>query len=217
VVQSRHRLAGIVGRFPTLLPTVGAAAKPRGPLPTVSIADLARTGQLQLLGPVRAGREAAEHPVLTSDDVINGNPARGSTERHISPQIDLRPGDIVVPLVAAHLHPRVITEGGALLGRGLHLVRCDPQTMDPWFIAGYLRTSSNERQTGTSSSSGSLRFDVRRAQVPRIPVDEQRRHGAVFRQLQEFDDAVRDAAALSVELSRHTADGLAAGLVTTEE
>ncbi|MFC7276770.1 class I SAM-dependent DNA methyltransferase [Paractinoplanes rhizophilus] len=217
LVESRQRLSGIVDRLPGLLPAVAAAPEPLAPVPTVSVADLARTGQLQLLGPVRAGSEPAGHPVLTSDDVINGTAASGSAELLVSPKIDLRSGDIVVPVIAARLQPRVITEGGALLGRGLHLLRCDPQAMDPWFVAGYLRSSTNERQAGTSSSSGSLRFDVRRAQVPRIPIDEQRRHGAVFRQMQQFDDAIRDAAALSEELTRHTADGLANGLVTTEE
>jgi hypothetical protein len=58
---------------------------------------------------------------------------------------------------------------------------------------------------------------VRRAQVPRIPIDEQREHGKIFRKMQEFDDAVRSAAALSEQLSRHTADGLAAGVVTAED
>jgi SAM-dependent methyltransferase len=217
VVASRQRLAGIVGRLPALLPAVAAVSEPLAPAPTVSVADLARTGQLQLLGPVRAGSEPAGHPVLTSDDVISGNPADGSPELPISPHIDLRPGDIVVPIIAARLQPRVIIEAGAFLGRGLHLLRCDPQAMDPWFVAGYLRTSTNERQTGTSSSSGSLRFDLRRAQLPRIPIDEQRRQAAVFRQMQEFDDAIRSAAALSAELSRHTADGLASGLVVAEE
>jgi hypothetical protein len=217
LTESRHRLAGIVGRLPALLPAVASAAQPEGPLPATSVADLARTGQLQLLGPVRAGDDPAGRPVLTCEDVISGSPAGGSPELRLSPHVDLRPGDIVVPVIAPRLQPRVITEEGALLGRGLHLLRCDPQALDPWFVAGYLRTSANERQSGTASSSGSQRFDVRRAQVPRVPVTEQRRHGAVFRQLQEFDDAVRSAAALSEQLSRHTADGLAAGVVTAED
>ncbi|HEX5206102.1 MAG TPA: hypothetical protein VFW27_39770 [Actinoplanes sp.] len=50
-----------------------------------------------------------------------------------------------------------------------------------------------------------------------MPFEEQRRHGAVFRQMQEFDDAIRGAATLSEELARHTADGLASGRVVAEE
>ena len=213
--ESRQQLAGIVDRLPSLLPAVRATDEPQTPLPTVSVAELARTGRLQLLGPVRGGTEPADGPVLTSDDVLEGAPATGRGELCVSPRIDLRPGDVVVPVVAAHLRPRVITEGGALLGRGLHLLRCDPQAMDPWFVAGYLRTSVNERQAGTSSS-GSLRFDVRRIHVPRIPVDEQRRHGEMFQRMQEFADAIRDASALADDISRQMADSLANGVIRPE-
>lgn len=213
--ESSRQLAGIVDRLPALLPAVAATGEPRGPLPTVSIADLARTGRLQLLGPVRAGTESADIPVLTSEDVTSGGPATGRGELHVSPRIDLKPGDVVVPVVAVRLRPRVITEGGALLGRGLYLLRCDPQALDPWFVAGYLRTTVNERQAGTSSS-GSLRFDLRRVHLPRIPIDEQIRHGELFRRIQEFDDTIRDAAALSVHVSRQIADNLANGVVRPE-
>jgi SAM-dependent methyltransferase len=210
--ESRQRLAGIVGRLPTLLPAVSPTAEPEGPLPAVSVAELARTGQVQLLGPVRVGTDPADQPVLTSEDVIAGGPATGRGDLCLNPRIDLRPGDVVVPVLSTRLQPRVITDSGALLGRGLHLLRCDPQALDPWFLAGYLRTSANERQAGTSSS-GSLRFDVRRAQVPRIPIDEQRHHGKLFQRMQEFDEAIRDAANLTGAISRQTADSLANGLV----
>jgi hypothetical protein len=209
--DSRKRLAGIVDRLPALIPAV-ASAEPRGPLPTVSVADLARSGKLHLLGPARAGTEPAGGSVLTSGDVIGGGPATGHGELRVSPRIELRPGDIVVPVVAPRLHPRVVTDGGALLGRGLHLLRCDPRALDPWFVAGHLRNPINDRQAGTSSS-GFLRFDVRRAQVPRIPIDEQIRQGRLFRRMQELDDTIRDAAALSGNMSRLAAESLANGLI----
>jgi hypothetical protein len=109
----------------------------------------------------------------------------------------------------------VITEEGSLLGRGLALVRCDPAALDPWFLAGYLRAPANERRASVSSGSG-LRFDPRRAQVPRIPLTEQRRHGAVFRRLQHFDDAIREAATLSGDISRRTAEAFAGGRLTID-
>ncbi|NMO57587.1 N-6 DNA methylase [Actinoplanes sp. TBRC 11911] len=207
--QGRERLAAIVETLPGLIPEVGT--EPGEALPAVTVAELIRAGQVQLLGPVKAGAEAVDRPVLTGDDVANARPPARRTDPSPTPEIDLRPGDVVVPVLASRLHARVVTEEGALLGRGLYLLRGNPETLDPWFLAGYLRTSANERQASSSSSSGSSRFDPRRAQVPRIPVVEQRRHGEVFRKLQLFDDAVREATALSGLLSRHTANSLASG------
>jgi hypothetical protein len=200
-----------VNELPGLIPAVERASG--GPLPTVSIGELVRASQLELLGPVKAGTEPADRLTLTSDDVVNGRVASSRADLQPTPRIDLRPGDVVVPVLASRLHVRVVTEVGQVLGRGLTLLRCDPEALDPWFLAGHLRSASNERQTSSSSSSGTLRFDLRRAQVPRIPLEEQRRHGAVFKKLQQFDDAVREVATLSSDLPRYTADSLANGLI----
>lgn len=181
VRASRDRLAGIAAEITTLLPDLTAEPDPAGALPTVGVSDLVRAGHVQVFGPVRAGSTA----------------------------IPLLPGDVVVPVNARNLTARVVGDQTAALGRGLQLLRCDPQALDPWFLAGHLRTSANERQSGGSSAT--LRFDVRRAQVPRIPLAEQARHGAVFRRLQQLDDAIQAAAVLSGELTRHCAEGLASG------
>jgi hypothetical protein len=209
--ENRERLAVVVDALPDLIPEFDT--EPGRPLPTVSVGELIRAGQLQLLGPVKTGTEPADAPVLVGEDVVNARSAGNRPDLTPTPRIELQPDDVVIPVLASHLHVRVITEGGPLLGRGLYLLRCDPHLLDPWFVAGHLRTSANERQASSSSSSGTLRFDPRRVHVPRIPVDEQRRHGAVFRRLQRFDDAVREATALSSVLFRYTADSLASGLV----
>ncbi|WP_433300966.1 N-6 DNA methylase [Actinoplanes sp. CA-030573] len=218
VQESQERLAELVGSVRDLMPCLSPATDPAGPLPAVAVGDLIRAGNLQLLGPVRAASADTgpipDYPVLTSDDVLYGRPASGQMDRRIAPAIPLRPGDVVVPVLAPHLTARIIGDEPAMLGRGLHLLRCDPDTLDPWFLAGHLRTSANERQAGGSSAT--LRFDVRRAQVPRIPLAEQVQHGAVFRALQQFDDTVRATAALSAALIRHAADGLAAGLIRAQ-
>ncbi|MCU7729638.1 N-6 DNA methylase [Actinoplanes sp. KI2] len=218
VQESQQRLAELIDSIRDLMPNLSPEADPSGPLPAVAVGDLIRAGHLQLLGPVRAASADTDpipdRPVLTSDDVLHGRPASGHTDLRIAPVIPLRPGDVVVPVLAPRLTARVIGDNTAVLGRGLHLLRCDPDTLDPWFLAGHLRTSANERQAGGSSAT--LRFDVRRAQVPRIPLAEQARHGAMFRALQQFDDALRAAAELSGALIRHAADGLAAGLIQAE-
>ncbi|MBU2668292.1 N-6 DNA methylase [Actinoplanes bogorensis] len=213
VRESRDDLVRVLKSLPGLLPVLAQAAESSSHPPSVTLAELIRAGALQLLGPVRVGgAEASSLPVLTSDDVLEGRHATGRADTRPTPQITVKPGDVVVPIAADHLLAWVVSEGEALLGRNLHLLRCDASALDPWFLAGYLRTSANKRQAGASSAS--QRYDVRKAQVPRIPIDEQRRHGEVFRNLQEFDAALRAATLLGGQLARRTADGLAGGLLS---
>jgi hypothetical protein len=216
--KSQERLVAVVDTLPGLLPSLLPRVEPTGPMPTITVGDLARAGQVELIGPVRTGgvdADPAGRPVLTGHDVVNGGRATGRADLRVLPQVELRRGDIVVPTASPQLQARVITEEGPLLGRGLALVRCDSAALDPWFLAGYLRAPANERRASVSSGSG-LRFDPRRAQVPRIPLTEQRRHGVVFRMLQQFDDAIREAATLSDDISRQTADGFANGLLSAD-
>ncbi|MEV1288733.1 N-6 DNA methylase [Micromonospora sp. NPDC049679] len=218
LTRTRERLAAIVTELPRLMPDVvdGATAPP--PM-TVSIAELAKLGALQVFGPLRAGSGDGEagddRPVLTGQDVVLGREASGKAEGQLSPEVVVQAGDVVVPIVARQLTARVVTTAGALLGRHVYLLRANPAALDPWFLAGQLRTSANERQA--SSLSGSLRLDVRRAQVPRLPLDEQRRQGEAFRRLDAFDGALRHAAELGAELVRMTADGLARGALRPDD
>jgi SAM-dependent methyltransferase len=223
LVRTRDRLAAIVGDLPGLMPRVtpepdGAAA----PL-TLSVAELVRTGALQLIGPIRGTPGSSEEasagesggpPVLTGRDVVMGTEPSGRDDGRLGQEIALAVGDVVVPMVARQLTARVVTAEGALLGRNLYLLRPNPAALDPWFLAGQLRTSANEKQA--SSLSGTLRFDIRRAQVRRLPLHEQRAHGEAFRRLVAFEAALRDAAALGAEMVQLTADGLASGSLRPE-
>ncbi|MGC9671228.1 N-6 DNA methylase [Planosporangium sp. 12N6] len=218
LVRTRERLAALMTELPGLMPEV-VADEEAGASPTVSIAELAKAGALQIVGPVRpASRDtgaADDRPVLTVADVVNGRPASGRPERPLTPEVVVRAGDVVVPMIATKLTARVASTDGELLGNNLYLLRPNPAALDPWFLVGQLRTSANQRQA--SSLSGTLRFDVRRAQVPRVPLDEQRRQGEAFRRLDAFDGALRRAAELGAELVRMTADGLARGVLRPGE
>ncbi|GGM63766.1 type II restriction endonuclease subunit M [Micromonospora sonchi] len=214
VVRTRERLAAVVGDLPALMPRVTPA--PDGPDGEfLTVGELVRSGALHLLGPIRAaapesvGPVAGGPPVLTVQDVLDGEPPSGHDDGRLGQQIPLAVGDVVVPMVARQLTARVVTAEGALLGRNLYLLRPNPAALDPWFLAGQLRTSTNEKQA--SSLSGTLRFDVRRAQVRRLPPDEQRVYGAAFQRLDTFESAVRQAALLGAELVQLTAEGLARG------
>ncbi|MEU1360171.1 N-6 DNA methylase, partial [Micromonospora zamorensis] len=217
LVRTRERLAAIVGELPALLPQVTPA--PDGPDgPFLTVAELAKTGALQLIGPVRAGTSTPAPdgpPVLSVQDVLAAVEASGRIDDRFGQEIPLAVGDVVVPMIARQLTARVVTAEGVLLGRNLYLLRPNPAALDPWFLAGQLRTSANEKQS--SSLSGTLRLDIRRAQVRRLGLDEQRAYGAAFRRLEAFEAAVRETAVLGAELVQLTADGLARGVVRPDD
>jgi hypothetical protein len=83
--------------------------------------------------------------------------------------------------------------------------------LDPYFLAGFLRSEANIRQAVTGS--GVFRYDVRRARIPRLPLPEQRRYGAVFRRLAEFAALLRRAAELSDDVVRLAIHGLTSGVL----
>jgi hypothetical protein len=218
LVRTRERLAAVITQLPNLMPAPATTTSGRGSALTVSIAELVRTGALQLLGPIRATSTEDDPPVesdgpavLTVQDVLQGHAASGRAADRLGQEIVVAAGDVVVPMIARQLAARVVTDDGPLLGRNLFLLRPNPAALDPWFLAGQLRTSSNEKQA--SSLAGTLRFDVRRAQVRRLPLVEQRAYGATFRRLVAFESALREAAVLGSELVQLTADGLAGGVI----
>ncbi|MEH1017143.1 N-6 DNA methylase [Micromonospora sp. CPCC 206060] len=221
LVSTRDRLAALVTELPRLIPQVATGPDETAAPQTVSITDLIRSGAVQLLGPIRATAEddstgPDDGPVvLTVHDVLNGTDASGRDTGRLGQQIPVSVGDVLVPMIARQLTARVVTTGGPLLGRNLYLLRPNPAALDPWFLAGQLRTSTNEKQA--SSLSGTLRFDIRRAQVRRLPLDEQRGYGTAFRQLDTFESAIRQVTELGAELVRLTADGLARGALTPDE
>lgn len=134
-----------------------------------------------------------------------------------------RPGDVLVPLLltADAPAPRVIpdsTTGDSALpepaaprtDRHTCLLRPDPDVLDPWFLAGFLRGTRNTRQA-SSHASTFTRVDPRRLRVPRLPLHSQRRYGRRFRDLAAFETAVEQAAELGSQLVQGTVDGLADG------
>ena len=109
---------------------------------------------------------------------------------------------------------RVVDEAtaGAALGRNLQLLRPDPAALDPWFLAGFLRGTANNRQASSYASTAS-RLDARRLQLPRLALAEQQRYGEQFRTLAAFEDALRTAVRLGGQLVQGMYDGLADGTV----
>ncbi|MEU0881917.1 N-6 DNA methylase [Lentzea sp. NPDC005914] len=81
---------------------------------------------------------------------------------------------------------------------GMHVVtsptgaryEIDPDVLDPDFLDGVLRAAFARTPTG------STRLDVRRTQVPSLPIAAQRRYGQAFVQLKALEAGLEDAATL---------------------
>ncbi|MFF3319203.1 N-6 DNA methylase [Streptomyces sp. NPDC003035] len=165
--------------------------------------------------PGGTGSPAGPVRVLTENDVFGAQPPSGSLPDGAPEEpVLLAEGDVVVPVLGGGSLARVVdtATAGAALGRNLQLLRPDPAALDPWFLAGFLRGTANTRQA-SSYASTATRLDVRRLQLPRLPLAEQQRYGERFRALAEFEDALRLAGRLGEQLVQGLYDGLADGTV----
>ncbi|MFD7442351.1 N-6 DNA methylase [Streptomyces sp. NPDC059909] len=218
----RRRLDGSLRRTMELTPAPGAPARPAGARTLTTVGELSRAGALRLrtggAGNSPSGGPAV--PVLTEHDVYAGSAPSGTLPAGPGPEEEpvlTEEGDVVVPIVGGGAVARVVdaATAGAGLGRNLQLLRPDPAALDPWFLAGFLRGTANTRQA-SSYASTATRLDVRRIQLPRLPLAEQQRYGERFRALAEFEDALRLASRLGGQLAQGLYDGLADGTVLPE-
>jgi hypothetical protein len=194
-------------------PRADAAHPARWPL--ITIGELARGGALVMRTGGNGGH--ARVPVLTDHDVLFGAGPSGTLPESQEEAVLTEQGDVVVPVLGGGSVARVIdaTTGGAALGRNLVLLRPDPAALDPWFLAGFLRGTANNRQA-SSYASTATRLDVRRLQLPRLPLAEQRRYGRRFSDLATFESTLRQATRLGEQLVQGLYDGLTDGSVTPE-
>jgi hypothetical protein len=168
------------------------------PLPETTVGELVRAGLLTVRhAPARttvtASPDTGDIPVLTADDLALARRPSGRTTDEPG-LVPIEPGDVVASVPGA---VRVMTDGGAVLGPYLARYRVDPAKLDPFFLAGLLRAA----QPATHPGAGS-RTDARRTRVPRLPLEQQRRYGAVFRRLIELEDALRTATSAGETLVR---------------
>ncbi|MER5550166.1 N-6 DNA methylase [Streptomyces sp. NPDC002793] len=218
LVRVRERLDATLKLTARLTPPPAAPREPaRRPFTTVG--ELARAGALRLRTGTGSGGGTA--PVLTEHDVLAGTAPSGTpTTQTAAPDDDpllLEPGDVVVPVLGGGSVARVVDDetAGAVLGRNLQLLRPDPAALDPWFLAGFLRGTANNRQA-SSYASTATRLDARRLQVPRLPLAEQRTYGEQFSALAAFEDALRTAGRIGGQLVQGMYDGLTDGSVAPE-
>lgn len=83
------------------------------------------------------------------------------------------------------------------------------EQLDTDYLNGFLRSAANNRRS--TSASGTFRTDARGARIPQMGIDEQRRYGAAFRALSEFEEHVKKLAELSGRAASLARDGLTGG------
>ncbi|WP_326807189.1 SAM-dependent methyltransferase [Streptomyces sp. NBC_01775] len=211
------------GRLAALNLTADATETPTA----TTVAELTRAGALTLRsgqqppeGTVGEGQPPGDGvPLLTVPDLYTEGESRGwlaPEDVRASGAVVAEPGEVVVVGVARAFSAWVHEGQPTVLGPQLHAVRVHPDQLDAWFLAGSLRAPANARQAGTHTTSSS-RIDVRRLQVRQVPLVEQRRYGAAFRELAEFEQMVLRTHALGRGLARGLGDELAAGRLSGGE
>ncbi|WP_327178423.1 SAM-dependent methyltransferase [Streptomyces sp. NBC_01335] len=182
--------------------------------PYATVGELARAGALTL----RSGRHPDEAatleprhgriPLLTlSDLLLDGSPGGWA---HPDDAVVVEPGDVVVVGVSREFSAWVHEGPPMAVGPQIHALRVDPEVLDRWFLAGSLKASANARHAGTHTSSSS-RIDMRRLQVRRLALPEQRRYSEAFRRLAAFERLAERLGFVAKELGRDLGDELAAG------
>jgi len=151
-------------------------------------------------------------PELTARDIVSGQEPLRRVPADIA--VPLQAGDLVVTAIGDGARTHVIESAGAALGPTLYLLRPDHAAVDPWFLAMALRATSNDR---FSTGRTTVRIDVRRLEVPRLPIDEQRALGEAYRQVTAVEQGLAEAARLGTDLSRLLIDGFTAGTVAPRQ
>ncbi|MEU1319938.1 N-6 DNA methylase [Streptomyces tibetensis] len=86
--------------------------------------------------------------------------------------------------------------------------------LDTAYLQGFLRSTGNTRRS--TSTSGTFRLDSKGARIPQMDITEQRRYGAAFRALQEFEERARRVVELSRDVTALARDGLGNGALAPE-
>ncbi|NIK54314.1 N-6 DNA methylase [Kribbella shirazensis] len=215
--QVLKRLREVAENVPALVPAdKPALSEARG----LSLDELVRTGTVEVFrgySRVNVDAEGASEPGVTGGDVVRGG---GPSGRAPGTAVRIEAGDVLVPAVGSSVVARVATteQVGVLLGQNVSLIRADPARVDPWFLAGMLTAPTN-RRGATRQSSGTrdiVRVNLKRLQVPLLPIDEQRRYGEAFRRLVEFDAMVDKAADETHRLVQELSAALTRGNLVPE-
>ncbi|WP_106402235.1 N-6 DNA methylase [Actinocorallia populi] len=209
-VTARDGLTGMIGAVREAVDGLRTLTDDSRDLPMTTMTELLQSGAVSLRQPpMRMETASGEVPVLMAKDVMLGRKPSGRTAD--APGIVLlEPGDVVVALSPHRLEVHVVTEGGTAAGPQTQVLRPEPDRCDPFFLACFLRAAGLARSSTTTTS----RSDVRRAAVPRLPLDAQRPYGAAFQRLRELEKALNALHEAGETLVNLGYQGLAGGDLT---
>ncbi|QEU92084.1 N-6 DNA methylase [Streptomyces kanamyceticus] len=190
---------------------------------TATLADLTRGGALTIhrAGPPSSRErdpsppaEFANRPVLSGRDLAAGQRAADDPDTPVPhPTAIVAEGDVLLAEIRSDsgTKARVADEqdSGAVIGRGVRLIRPDPKRLDAWFLAGFLSAEDNLNSASVGTSS--LHIDPSRLRVPLLPLEEQRKYGEAFRQLHAVRQVARRVTELATVMPKTLADGLTSG------
>ncbi|MGH3950074.1 MAG: HsdM family class I SAM-dependent methyltransferase [Pseudonocardiaceae bacterium] len=135
--------------------------------------------------------------------------ARLQELRHLLPSLTSGPGSVdgttvrVADLARAGLVS--VYEGAAV---------SNSDQLDTDYLHGFLRSAANVKRA--TSGSGSFRADVPGSRIPQMNIDDQRRYGAAFRSLEEFERLLADLTNLGERATTLARDGLTLGALRPE-
>ncbi|WP_182908107.1 N-6 DNA methylase [Microbispora sp. H13382] len=179
-------------------------------LPRTTLAEQAKAGAIGLHEAHRTASVPGRIPLLTLEDVIAGRAPSGRTSVTAG-MVIVEPGDVVFPAGGRKFAARVVREGGAVLGSGLLLLRVDPDRVDPVCLAGFLRIAGEQAAERGEPS----RADIRRVEIPRLPLEEQRRLGNAFQKLELLENEVAQVGEQGARLVRLGLGGLSGGALSS--
>ncbi|WP_280201673.1 hypothetical protein [Nocardia cyriacigeorgica] len=142
-------------------------------------------------------------PMLTAKDIRLGRPPSRRGDAEVAGAVVVCAGDIAVVRRDAAVRICVNTE--TLLGPGIDLVRADPNTLDPEFLAGVLRAAVEDAPDGD--------IDLNAVEIPRLPMPEQRRYATEFVRLRRLEADWQTRQGEVEQLVRLGYRGLATGLL----
>lgn len=126
----------------------------------------------------------------------------------------LGPGDSPGSLEGATTSVAELARAGLVAYDGAAPVSTSDQ-LDTDYLQGFLRTPVNARRS--TSASGTYRLDGKGSRLPRMGIDDQRRYGAAFRALSQFEEGIAKVDELSRRLADIAREGLATGALTPPE
>jgi hypothetical protein len=126
----------------------------------------------------------------------------------------LRPGAGAGSLDGATAGVAELLRAGLVTYEGPEPVSVSDQ-LDTDYLQGFLRSPANTRRA--TSASGTYRLETKGARIPQLAIEEQRRYGAAFRELTEFEATMRAVSELSRRLAELARDGLSTGALAPED